>query len=937
MTQLKGLVLNRSQRLMIGAGLAALASVAAALVPATASLASGSTGTSYYVSTSGSDQNSGTSTNAPWQSLAKVDAATFQPGDTIHFESGDQWVGQLWAKGSGSVSAPITIDSYGTGAKPQIQGQGSAGDAVELLNQQYWVIRNLDVSNEVPATQTPGANLGDFRGIGVHGNNGTVLHNITIDSVYVHDVTGQINWVGGSASNDTPGVNWGTGWDRSKNTGGIIVNASVANIAAPGTATTYDGLTIENSRVENTSFSGISTKQYSGDAPGAVSTGWGQRATATDSRFTPFTNVIIQNNYITQAGTAFGGDGVYITGVRGGTVQGNVIDQVGVSGVESNMTDNITVQYNEIMGTHYAQHSADANGLDPDIGTTNQYFQYNYLHDNADGILLCACGSPQFGSATIRYNVVANSTNRNIYFSQVSGSTAQVYNNTFYNKIAPNMTSGSIKGTVTMTNNIFASERSDTAFVSASALKYNNNGYTSNETKIPSSETKAVTVSDARFVNPDPTGPYGSADGTQLATADAYALQPGSGFIDSALAITGNGGVDYAGNPVPNGTATDIGAFEYRTPAGQNTESVAGTITSQYGSAVAGASVAVSVGGTNYTATSDSSGFYVISGVPFATDAPLMATAPDYETYQSTVTIADGTFTRQNFTMTATSTTGTFTGTVIDERGNPVSNAQVTVSENGSTVATPTSGNDGSFTAQNVPVGSGYSFVASALGYSGIARSGFSLSPTQTVNIGGLYLKSQSTETITSETFDNLPTGSLANGTDGWKVVSTGNTVNVAQVPSATDKSGYLNRTNSQGGTDGTNLARVYSTPLTGLVTIQAQIMRNDSSGGYFGLPYVYNAGGSPAVSVAFAHGQIEAYEGGTLKTLTTYNLNQWYTVTLTIDTVNQSFDMDLDGQPMITNASFRTSMPSIGKIAWYANGGEVGSVYINNVTVSRD
>jgi hypothetical protein len=44
--------------------------------------------TSYYVSNSGSDLNNGTSTGTPWQTLAKVNAQSFNPGDAIYLQRG---------------------------------------------------------------------------------------------------------------------------------------------------------------------------------------------------------------------------------------------------------------------------------------------------------------------------------------------------------------------------------------------------------------------------------------------------------------------------------------------------------------------------------------------------------------------------------------------------------------------------------------------------------------------------------------------------------------------------------------------------------------------------------------------------------------------------------------------------------------------------------
>ncbi|MGW0822056.1 RICIN domain-containing protein [Streptomyces sp. NPDC002845] len=738
------------------AALCALAVVLASivLIPAQRAYAAGTT---YYVSASGNDSNAGTSSSAPWRSLNKVNSKTFQPGDTIRFESGDSWVGQLWPKGSGADGAPIVIDRYGEGAKPKIAGQGTVAEAVRLFNQEYWEIRNLDVSNAVPTGTTDGSKLGDFRGIGVLGDNGQTLHHFVIDSVDVHDVTGEVRWIGGNTANNKPGITFNNGWDRSKNTGGIAFLTTVQDITAPGAPTVLDDITVQNSTIKNTSFAGIVTKQYAGDAPGAVFTGWGKRATATDSRFTPHTDVTIRGNYITQANTDFGGNGIYVTGTRGALVEGNVIDRVGVSGVETNMADSVTVQHNEIMGTHHMGGSADANGLDPDIGTTNQLFQYNYLHDNGDGILLCACNSSvRFGSAVVRYNVITGSERWNLHMSQTTGSVADVYNNTFANADSQKMVSGGVSGKVTLTNNLFISGNSAPEFRQQSSIIYNNNGYSSNLTTRPSSDVNAV-VGAPQFVNAAVTGPYGDENGPRLGTAANFALQAGSVFADAGAAVTGNGGLDFAGTPVATGSGPEIGALE---------------------------------------------------------------------------------------------------------RG----------------------ASDIAFT----------------------------------------------------DSFDGLATGVLADGTNGWRVVSTNNQVAVVETPSAIDKSVRLSRTIEGGGTDGTNLARLFGTPLQGVVTIDAQVMRNDTQAGWFGLPYVYNSSGVQAVSVAFARGEIHAYEGSTDRVIGTYTPGKWYRITLAVDTVNQRFDLDIDGRRMLTDAAFRTSMPGIAKVAWYANGGERGSVHVDDVRVRR-
>jgi hypothetical protein len=79
--------------------------------------------TTYYVSSStGSDANNGTATSTPWQTIAHVNAQTFQPGDSILFKRGDVWNESLIPPSSGTSGNPITFDAYGTGAAPNLTG-----------------------------------------------------------------------------------------------------------------------------------------------------------------------------------------------------------------------------------------------------------------------------------------------------------------------------------------------------------------------------------------------------------------------------------------------------------------------------------------------------------------------------------------------------------------------------------------------------------------------------------------------------------------------------------------------------------------------------------------------------------------------------------------------------------------------------------------------
>ena len=78
----------------------------------------------YYINTSGNDDdqvNDGLSENAPWKSLAKVNAHVFNPGDRILFAAGNTWSGQLDITQSGALNNPITYSRYGDGPNPVIK------------------------------------------------------------------------------------------------------------------------------------------------------------------------------------------------------------------------------------------------------------------------------------------------------------------------------------------------------------------------------------------------------------------------------------------------------------------------------------------------------------------------------------------------------------------------------------------------------------------------------------------------------------------------------------------------------------------------------------------------------------------------------------------------------------------------------------------------
>ena len=78
--------------------------------------------TTYYVAADGSDVNNGLSANTPFQSLARINSLSLQPGDNILLRRGDTFRGTLIVAQSGTADKPIVVDAYGSGNKPIIAG-----------------------------------------------------------------------------------------------------------------------------------------------------------------------------------------------------------------------------------------------------------------------------------------------------------------------------------------------------------------------------------------------------------------------------------------------------------------------------------------------------------------------------------------------------------------------------------------------------------------------------------------------------------------------------------------------------------------------------------------------------------------------------------------------------------------------------------------------
>lgn len=503
-------------------------------------------GRGYFIDDkSGNDDNDGKSPATAWKTLAKANATALKPGDRLCLRAGGTWTGQLQPQGSGSETAPIVIDKYGTGERPKIAAGNADKNAVLLENLAYVELNNLEVTNQKAAP-------GDYRGIAVLGRDAGTLNHVQIRGCFVHDVTGEVNWIGGDVADNAPGVTFKTGWDASKRTGGIVFE--IATAAAQPVKTRFNDVLIENNVIKDCSFAGIVFKQLDGTVH------WGVRDSASDAQFSPHTKVVIRNNYVNQHNARLGCNGVYLTGTQGGTIEGNVIADAGTSAIELYNTDAVTVQRNETYGTSKKAGGADSNGIDTDRATTRSIIQYNYIHDNGDGILLCQFA---FGDSVVRYNIIQNSSRYQLYLHSDSKATSAIYNNTFYEDLnSASLAYGygdSLAASYALTNNIFASTKTNAVLTTGGGIVYRNNLYFGPSVSAPTGDTHPI-LADPLLTAPGK-GSNGSEAGPAFASLNGYELRPGSPAATAGTIMQDNGGKDFFGTALP-ASAPDIGAVQ---------------------------------------------------------------------------------------------------------------------------------------------------------------------------------------------------------------------------------------------------------------------------------------------------------------------------------------------------------------------------------------
>lgn len=502
--------------------LAMMALVATVTMPFNVSAA---VGTTYYVdAVSGDDTNNGTSNNSPWKSLGKVNGMTFSAGDRILFKKGGSWTGLLAPKGSGATGNPIIIDSYGSGNKPLINGDGTNEAAVQLRNQDYWTIQNIAVTNRDP---DPSA-LELRSGVKIIAE-GAVVNGIHIKNVEVSDVEGSYNRAGSIS---------------------FYFNAGIHIRMDAGTPMgKYDGVLVENCYVHDVDTIGIGF--FADD-----NAGYGYNNSTWSS------NITVRSNHVARTGA----DGILVGMAKSPLIEYNLVEDAGANGTAAltkviagcwayNASDAL-FQYNEVSGT--AEFTNDGQAFDLDWGAEGTWtFQYNYSRKNGGGTMLIMFPWGRYSTANakeciFRYNIAENDATGHMF--ELHHGILTAYNNIVYGPEIPVNVKAAVRGN-TFINNVFVG---NAASRYNAGNNYHNNLYFGHNG--PSDDNKIV--ADPKFINPGAN--EAQIDFYSPSKLSGYKLQADSPCINAGSFIYNNGGQDFWGTAIDGDNSTpDIGAQEY--------------------------------------------------------------------------------------------------------------------------------------------------------------------------------------------------------------------------------------------------------------------------------------------------------------------------------------------------------------------------------------
>jgi hypothetical protein len=526
----------------------------------------------YYVSPSGNDTNAGTSPQAAWRTIDKVNTVDLHPGDKVLFEGDHDYFGNLLltAEDAGTPKQPVVISSYGSGRATIKAGSGSG---VTVLNAGGVVVENLIVLGDNYKT-----NVGS--GIKIVNE---LPNNQKLEYIRVHNV--EVSGFGREKQSASDERQW---W---LNGCGIFVGGNASDNSKSG----YKDVRVTNCVTYKNEYFGIYTSGYWQDDPEtyANSDVYVGYCKMYDNPGDP--------NYFEY----HSGSGILMEDVDGGIIEyceaynnGYACPSgYGPGGIWAAVANNLIIQYCE--SHHHRAEKSDVLGFDFDGGTTNSILQYNYSHDNdGPGYLICSYKNAphSFNNNIVRYNISVNDCQKGRYggitFSTDSPienpiRNTQIYGNTIYTSSCPTIrfVREGIYNTK-VCNNLFITTNKQKLVEGnpdKSMATFAGNAYWSIDGKFDIAGYKSLEdwrkTTGQEMLNGKPVGlavdPRVTnlvksptiGDPTKLHILTVYRLQKDSPLIDAGLDLRSLFGIDpgnrdFFGNSIPQGKAYDIGAHE---------------------------------------------------------------------------------------------------------------------------------------------------------------------------------------------------------------------------------------------------------------------------------------------------------------------------------------------------------------------------------------
>lgn len=508
----------------------------------------------YFVGSTGDDNATGTSVETAWRTVERVNVTRLRAGDTVLFEGGKSFEGNLYvASKEGGIGAikPLVFSTYGRGRATIFSGDLPGLEVSECAGV---AVTNLRFVGS-------GMTVSDASGIYVHAGQ----PNLTLSYIHIRNVEA-------------------TGYGRE----GVT-------IVARG-----QGSSISDVKIDHSSF-------HDNEWGGVLVTGSANNL----NRNYVVDHVQAYNNPGVETESFVTGSGIYLADVEDAIIQrcisyNNGIDGTAPVGIWAAGSNRVTIQYNESFGNR-TNSNTDGGGIDLDWDVHNSVVQYNYTHDNDGPGYLLGGGSHVNRNNTLRFNVSENDGRKNgrsgIYlWGNVQE--AKIYNNVVYHSATSNPDSSTFRANdaganglvpqdISVRNNIFyatgganliklsntIAAQSRFSFVGNAwyssgapvAIRWGATHYTSIDAWRDAlgqekSRGKATGYyGDPRLIDAGNGGTIGDAD--RLHELLAYRLHKRSPLIDRGRPypeLDADVSLDFFGEPAPTGLRADVGIDEVR-------------------------------------------------------------------------------------------------------------------------------------------------------------------------------------------------------------------------------------------------------------------------------------------------------------------------------------------------------------------------------------